>query len=213
MKQKKIQRKSNDDDVGGRSADNDEAMDTSREGADDSAGEEGQGSLGEARMTDSPGEGRMHEDSSDERCRSREAPTMISSSSQRHEDVRDLRHAHFLHGGLPPHLQMHHQLQQQQQPSIHHSHHPLYSHHRLPLPLGRRHSSPEEKEFAPNFLDRDRDHDYDLDRDRDCDRDLDIDTRSRLLSSREDSEDEDNEEINVVDTDQAEPTSPKPLVP
>ena len=196
MKQKKIQRKSNDDDLSSRSAENDDIMDTSREGADDSAGEEGHCDLAEARVADSE-EGRVHDDSSDERSRSLDT-SAIGSTSQRHEGGRDLRHAHFLHGRLAPHLQLHHHLQHQ---GLHHSHHPLYP-HRHALPSDPRNLSSVEKEFAPNFLDRDRDRDFERE------------VRSRPISERGESEDEeDNEEINVVDPDQTDSTSSKPIVP
>ncbi|GFO15238.1 Brain-specific homeobox-like protein [Plakobranchus ocellatus] len=206
MKQKKIQRKSHDDDVGGRTTDNDEVMDTSREGADDSAGEEGHGTTTlETHVTmDSPGEageraGGGRDDLSD-RSRSRETP-LIGSISQRQDELRDLRHAHFLHGNLPPHLQLHHHLQQQQQQqhSLHQAtHHHLFSHRRPnPQPTSRHRHSPEESKFSRKALDRELDS-----------------LRSRPLSDHEESEDEDdNEEINVVDPDQIDPVSPKPNVP
>ncbi|GFR89976.1 brain-specific homeobox-like protein [Elysia marginata] len=209
MKQKKIQRKSNDDDVsGGRAADQDDVMDTSREGADDSAGEEGHSGLpADTRMSDSPGEARPNDECPGDRTKpSRLEGHALGLTLQRQEEEeRDLRHAHFLHGGLPPHLQLHHHLQQQQQSlhhNHHHHHHPLFPHRQVVLPTGRRHpSSPEEKEFSPNFLERDRDHE------------LDKEQRSRPLSDRDESEEEeDNEEINVVDTDQSDLVSHKLLV-
>ncbi|RUS75541.1 hypothetical protein EGW08_016691, partial [Elysia chlorotica] len=192
MKQKKIQRKSNDDDGGIRSAENDDFMDTSREGAEDSAGEDGHCDLVRVKLSPSGGQGRVHDDSSDDRSRA------LETSSQILEEGRDIRHAHLLHGGLPSHLQLNHRLQQ---PSLQHNNRPLYPHCHARTP-DTRSLLAAGKDLAPSFVDREHDHDHNLKRE----------LRSRPLSERGESEDEEDE-INVVDTDQTDSACPKLAAP